>query len=197
MRRFNIVALLALASCGGGDNGSAARDSLSPATTPENPEGAPAADSARGAPAAVAEAPGGIVFDPATLSRGSKVGSLEADMLTVSRAADSVTLVGTVRFTGELTLTGRAIPHVDSDVHEVCFEADAASAAGIPRWSGDKRRAWFCFSNQPEAQRSLAALHETRPATVVVDRFTIHRGLTDQVNSAELVRVVTRGNPVP
>ena len=117
-------------------------------------------------------------------------------MLTVSRAADSTTLVGSVRFSGELTLTGRAIPHVDSDVHEVCFEADAASAAGMPRWAGDTRRPWFCFSNQPEAQRSLAALHETRPATVVIDRFTIYRGLTDQVNSAELVRVVSRGDPV-
>ena len=117
-------------------------------------------------------------------------------MLTVSRAADSTTLVGSVRFSGELSLTGRAIPHFDSDVHEVCFEADAASAARMPRWAGDTRRPWFCFANQAEAQRSLAAPHETRPATVVIDRFTIYRGLSDQVNSAELVRVVTRGDPV-
>lgn len=117
-------------------------------------------------------------------------------MLTVSRAADS-SLVGSVRFAGELTLTGRAIPHFDSGVNEVCFEADAASAAGIPRWVGDTRRSWFCFSNQAEAQQALAALHEVRPATVVIDRLTIHRGLTDQVSSAELVRVVKRGDPAP
>ena len=155
----------------------------------------PAAESTPATPPAPASLPG-ITFDPATLTRGTKVGTLTADMLTVSKASDS-SLVGSVRFDGELTLTGRAIPHFDSGVNEVCFEADAASAAGIPRWIGDKRRSWFCFTNQPEAQEALAALREVRPATVVIDRLTVHRGLTDQVNSARLVRVVTRGEPVP
>jgi len=191
MRSFTTVTLLLLAACGDGGDKTATTDSIPPSSALT-----PAVDSSPDTSAAPAASPAGIPFDPAALSRGTRVGELEADMLTVSRAADSTTLVGSVRFRGELTLTGRAIPHVDSDVHEVCFEADAASAAGMPRWAGDTRRPWFCFSNQPEAQRSLAALHETRPATVVIDRFTIYRGLTDQVNSAELVRVVSRGDPV-
>lgn len=190
MRSLTIAALLALVACGGGEDAPATRDSLATVPAP----GA-TADTAPGTRAAVSESPPGISFDPSALSKGTRVGTLEADMLTVSRAADS-TLVGSARFTGELTLSGRAIPHFDSDVHEVCFEADAASAASIPRWTGDTRRPWFCFSNQPEVQQSLAALHENRPATVVVDEFTVHRGLTDQVNTARLVRVVTRGDPV-
>jgi hypothetical protein len=180
MRSIGIAALLALASCGGGDGEPAARDSLA-----ESPPGTP-----------VAGSPGGISFDPAALTRGTPVGTLVADMLVLSRAADS-TWVGSARFRGELTLTGRAIPHFASDVHEVCFEADSAGAAVMPRWSGDTRRPWFCFSNQPDAQQSLAALHEERPATVVIDRFTINKSLSNQVNSARLVRVVKRGAPVP
>ena len=109
----------------------------------------------------------------------------------MSRAADSVTWWDRSG-SGRASLSGRAIPHFDTGIREVCFEADAKSAASMPRWSGDTRKSWFCFTNQEEAQKSLAAVGETRAATIVIDRFTIQRGMSDQVNSAELVRVVSR-----
>jgi len=183
---------MALAACGGGGDTPATRDSV---TT--SPALGASRDTAPEVPAATSDSPRGIPFDPAALSRGTRVGEVEADMLTVSRAADSTTLVGSARFSGELTLAGRATTHAVSNVREVCFEVDVPSAAVMPRWVGDPRRPWFCFTNQPEAQQSLAALGEERQATVVIDEFTIHRGLTEQVNTAKLVRVVKRGESAP
>jgi hypothetical protein len=82
--------------------------------------------------------------------------------------------------------------HPDSDVQLVCFEADAGSAARLPRWEGDDRRPWFCFENQAQARRAVGPPSDGVKATVVIDLFTIHRGLSDEVNGARLVRVVSR-----
>lgn len=188
MRSIAIAALLIAASCGGEAERPAARDSFPVSSAP-----VPGGDSASDAQPR-AQSPSGIPFDPAALTKGTRVGTVAADMLTLSKAADS-SWIGQARFTGELTLSGRAVPHVDANVREVCFEPDAASAALLPRWIGDTRRAWFCFANQPEAQQSLAALDQVRPATVVIDRFTINKG-SAQENSADLVRVVSRGDLV-
>src|SRR3712207_7969887 len=62
----------------------------------------------------------------------------------------------------------------------VCFEADAESAARLPRWGGDDRRPWFCFENQAQARRALGPPSDGVKATVVIDRFVIHRGLSDR-----------------
>jgi hypothetical protein len=118
------------------------------------------------------------------------VGNLEIEHIEATRAVDS-SWVGTARFRGVLTLRGRTIPHLEQDARAVCFEADSSSAARLPRWSGDERRSWFCFENLAEAARDLAGPGLVRAATVRIDRFTIHRGLTDQVNSARLVNVVS------
>jgi hypothetical protein len=76
----------------------------------------------------------------------------------------------------------------------VCFEADSASASRLPRWSGDERRSWFCFGNRHDATRALGPASDGVPATIVIERFTINRGLSDQVNSAWFVQLV-RGGP--
>jgi hypothetical protein len=34
------------------------------------------------------------------------------------------------------------------------------------------------------------------PATIVIDQFTIHRGHSDEVNSARFVRLVRRGGSI-
>jgi hypothetical protein len=107
------------------------------------------------------------------------------DSIAAQRAIDS-SWVGTARFGGEINLDGALTRHPDSDVRDVCFEADSASAARMPRWAGDERRAWFCFSNSDEARRLLPA--DTGHARIVVDRFTINRNLSDAVNSARLLR---------
>jgi hypothetical protein len=126
----------------------------------------------------------GIQFDPAETKRGARIGSLTVAEIIAQRAIDS-SWVGSASFTGELNLDGALMRHPDSDVHDVCFEADSVSAAKMPRWARDERRAWFCFTNTEEARRILAA--DSGQARIVVDRFRIERNLSDAVNSARLV----------
>ena len=131
----------------------------------------------------------GIRFDPADVRRGTRIGTLSIDSIEFRRAMDS-TLVGTARFRGEIALGGWTMRHPDPDAYRAvtCFEADSASAAQLPRWAGDERRPWFCFSNRTEAARALGPPSEGVRATIVIDRFTIHRGMSDEVNSARFLR---------
>ena len=133
----------------------------------------------------------GVRFDPTTIKVGDRVGTMQLDSIDVRTAFDS-TRVGTARFSGAVELNGAKLRHFDSDVDALCFEADSASAARLPRWTGDERRAWFCFSNRATAQRALGPPGDSAAATIVIDRLTIHRGLSDEVNSARFVRAVTR-----
>jgi hypothetical protein len=120
------------------------------------------------------------------------VGELVVDSVTARVTPADSTYVGVARFRGEIELRGRTMRHFEPDIQAICFEADSLSAARLPRWQGDERRAWLCFSNDAEARRALGPPSDGVAATVVIDSFTIHRGLSDQVNSARLVRVVPR-----
>lgn len=153
-----------------------------------------AADSAE--PIAPTRQTRGIEFNAATLKSGDRVGELVADSVSAQQAAVDSTYVGTARFRNKITLGGHTVRHPDADLSRtaICFEVDSASATRLPRWSGDERRPWFCFENRAEAARSLGSASEGAGATIVIDRFTIHRGMSDQVNSARLVRVITRGS---
>lgn len=133
----------------------------------------------------------GIRFDPRAIQRGARVGAMTLDSITLRTAHDS-TRLGTAVFSGTLELSGAKLPHFESDSDALCFEADSASAARLPRWEGDERRSWFCFSNRTTAIRALGLPGDSGRATVVIDRLTIHRGMSDEVNSARFVRAVTR-----
>lgn len=135
----------------------------------------------------------GIAFDPLAIRAGDSIGSLTLNSIGVRIALDS-TRVGTARFHGQVELSGWTKRNHDADLRDVdvCFEADSTSAAQMPRWRGDERRAWFCFENRTEAKRMLGPPSDSTPATVIIDRFNIHRGLSDEVNSARLVRVTAR-----
>lgn len=136
----------------------------------------------------------GIRFDPSTVKHGTNVGALVLDSITVRRALADSAYVGTARFSGAIELSGWTLRNPDPDLYRVltCFEADSSSAARLPRWSGDERRAWFCFSNRAEAARAIGPPSEGVRLTIVVDQFTIHRGLSDEVNSARFIRLVRR-----
>jgi hypothetical protein len=125
----------------------------------------------------------GVVFDPFAVRPGDRVAGLEVATTDVRIALDS-SPVGTIAFRGELELSGRRIPHFDADLasRSVCFEADSVSAMRLPRWRGDRRRPWFCFENPSEAESSGEIVR------ITIDKFTIHRGVSDQVNSARFVR---------
>ena len=131
----------------------------------------------------------GVVFDPLRIRVGDTVAGLAVTRVDVARAAVDSTAVGSVAFRGALQLDGRTIPHFDPDARDAsCFEADSASAASMPRWSGDTRRAWFCMSNAADAARALGG--GERPVRIVVDELVIHRGHSDQVNEARFVRAI-------
>lgn len=133
-----------------------------------------------------AERPG-IRFDPARARPGDRIGDLILDSIQAQPTIVDSTLVGVARFRGSIELTGRRMEHPDADLRavEVCFEADAASAARLPRWLHDERRPWFCFTNGADAEGALAG---QGAVSIVVDQFTINRSLTDAVNSARFVR---------
>jgi hypothetical protein len=149
------------------------------------------ADPADPDPAGAARARVGVIFDPSRVRAGDSIAGLVVDRVSVSRAVVDSSFVGDIAFRGEIELSGRTFPHFDADASDAaCFEADSASAAELPRWAGDRRRAWFCFSNAAEATRALGPSRAERPARIVITDFVIHRGLSDQVNSARFVRVV-------
>jgi hypothetical protein len=142
-------------------------------------------------PAGAARAQIGVIFDPSRVRVGDAIAGLVVDRVTVSRAAVDSSFVGDIAFRGEIELSGRKIPHFEADVSgAACFEADSTSAAKLPRWAGDRRRAWFCFSNVASATRALGPSSTGPPVRVVIADFIIHRGLSDQVNSARFVRLV-------
>ena len=132
-----------------------------------------------------------MIFDPSRIRVGDSIAGLVVERVNVTRAVVDSSFVGDIRFRGEIELSGSKIPHFEPDVSgAACFEADSASAAKLPRWAGDRRRAWFCFSNLQQATRALGASSAGPPARIVIADFTIHRGLSDQVNSARFVRLV-------
>ena len=138
----------------------------------------------------------GIRFDPVALRPGTPVGELVAESVDARRTPLDSSYVGVARFRGRMRLSGWTLRNPDPDLYDVavCFEADSASASRLPRWSGDERRPWFCFGNRHDAARALGPASEGVPATIVIERFTINRGLSDQVNSAWFVQLV-RGGP--
>lgn len=131
----------------------------------------------------------GIRFDPAIVMAGQGVGALTVDSVAVVQSGFDSSLVGTVSFKGELALSGVTMKHFDAEPGAAasCFEADATSAARLPRWDGDERRPWFCFDNPADAASLLGATGEGMAFTIVIERFTIHRGHSDQVNTARLL----------
>jgi hypothetical protein len=133
----------------------------------------------------------GIRFHPATLRPGTQVGELVLDSLIIEGPLIDSSYYGVAWFRGQIELSGWTRRHSDADLSKValCFEADSASAARLPRWLGDERRPWFCFGNRAAAARVLGPPSEGIPATIVIERFAIWRGGSDEVNNASFVRL--------
>ena len=132
----------------------------------------------------------GAVFDPGRVRPGDTIAGLVVERIAAHHTPMDSTLVGAAGFRGEIELAGATIRHPEADAtKDVCFDADSASAARLPRWAGDRRRAWFCFSNATAAARALGPPRTEWPAHIVISHFVIHRGLTDEVNAAQFVRL--------
>jgi len=129
------------------------------------------------------------VFDPAAAQRGDSVAGLVLEELRREGTPDGE-WVGSARFSGAVSLGGHTFAHPDgADYPFPCFEVDSVAARRLPRWKGDERRPWFCFENSTEARALFGGTAAGRPFSIRIDRFTIHRNLTDAVNSARLLRL--------
>lgn len=132
-------------------------------------------------------------FDPASIQPGDQVLGLTVTRQELSHApamGDSV-YVGSVEFSGELTLSSSYRAHPDyPEVQALCFDVDETSAARVPRMRGDERRVWFYFDNQEEAIRALGSPGTEGRATIVIDDYRTVRQFTDVFDTARLVRVV-------
>lgn len=182
------LAAVAIVGCGTPE-----RDARAPSRaerTVAREERAPAPDPD---PEGLARSRSGFLFDPLSVRPGDTIGTLVLRRIAAQRVTPDSIASGTAEFTGSIAVQGTTIRHHEHpDVQATCFEADSASAQRLPRWQGDRRRAWFCLENVALAGRLLAQPGEVRAADIVIDRYTIHRGLSDEVNTARLVRVVRR-----
>jgi hypothetical protein len=79
------------------------------------------------------------------------------DSIEALRTPVDSTYVGVAIFRGQIELSGRTMRHFEPDAQDICFEADSVSAARLPRWRGDERRPWFCFTNEADARRGSCA----------------------------------------
>ena len=139
----------------------------------------------------------GILFDPATIHEGDRVGDFRVARVAITDAGGDIGRVGTVRFIGEATISGELRPHPDyPDVTTICMDVDSASAARLPRWPLDTRtRSWLCFENQEQALRMLGPAGEQKPVSVVIDTYQTPREFSDVYNTARLVRVTAPTTP--
>jgi len=144
-----------------------------------------------GCGAAETDSAPGVRFDPTSLLPGDRVGDLIADSLSIRQTSGS-DWVGMAHFRGELMLGGHASHPPEAATSAVCFEADSISAARMPRWAGDRRRPVVCFTNPAQAARELGPAVEARPATIVIDGFSVQRGQFDGLNRARFVRLLAR-----
>ena len=125
-------------------------------------------------------------FDPATAAEGDSVGPWEITSLDLTPGIGPAEWVGTVTFSGEVELRGRAQPHPDADLDILCFLVDEASRERIPRMTGDERIPWFCFTNQEEAADALDPARMADRVRVIVSNYTYRYARTDIHDSARL-----------
>ncbi len=85
----------------------------------------------------------------------------------------------------------------------VCFIPDAKSEKAIPRFAGDDRRAWFCFSNLSAAMKGFALPAGRKgcgmrgTAHIVVSDYVVSREGGESVDKARLERVLSKSTPRP
>lgn len=193
LRRPRLALLIGLGMSGCTRGQDRFADTTHMATVDTQQSAAPGAVQGDPDPAGAIRARMGVVFDPRRVKAGDTIAGLALEKIDASPTVADSTLVGSAAFRGEIELTGATMRHPEAAaINEVCFEADSTSARRLPRWSGDRRRPWFCFSNPDEARRVLGPSRDERRARIVIANFVINRGLSDQINSARFVRSLAR-----
>ena len=190
MKRMPVLLLVLAAACGGAPDGAPARAD-DPALTPGGARFVPDREPHH--------------FDAGTLAPGDTFLGLRVVHTDVQRVFEDSVWSGTVRFAGEVEVTGVYQRHFDyPEPAALCFHVtDDASIRRLPdfapdTWTSTNARHWFCFSNADDAVRLLGAGEEPVAATIAIDDFINHRLFTDAVDEARLLRVVAvRGSAPP
>lgn len=135
-------------------------------------------------------------FDPAELRVGQQVLGLTVASVDVRPAPDlDFGYIGEVAFKGEVTVSGRYRAHPDypqPGADYLCFFVDAESVVRLPRFRGDERYPWFCFTNREVALEELGPMEAEGAATVVIDDYRTVRRPTDAFDTATLLRVLSK-----
>lgn len=108
----------------------------------------------------------------------------------------------------ELTLEGTFERRTDAYSRRVlgdavCFIPDEKFEKAIPRFPGDDRRAWFCFSNLAAAMKGFALPARGKgcgargTAHIVVSDYVVSREGGESVDKARLERVLRKSAPRP
>src|SRR5690606_10463344 len=201
-----LVLTLAMAACGGsgGDDGAAGTDpaAQSPAASPpggETPDDGGGPEPDEGAGDDPAGPPAGAEpnrFDVEQAQVGDQVVGMRIEALSAygepSQPPDARFPSITVRFSGQVTLTGRFehFPPEDEFFPQVvCFFPDEDSARRLPVVETDQRTVWFCFDNVEEARQVFGG-PGTGTATVTIDSYTINSYPSEVVNTAILLEAI-------
>lgn len=135
----------------------------------------------------------GTRFDPRTVEIGDTVAGLTVSARDLTVTPGSPTgVAGSITFKGEVELAGNYRAHGDDPaLQEPCFWVDAPEAHKLPRVNGDARVIWFCFENdREEIVRLLGPVGKDRPATIIIDNYTLNLVESDAWDEARLVRVL-------
>jgi hypothetical protein len=108
----------------------------------------------------------------------------------------------------ELTLEGTFERRTDAYSRQVlgdavCFIPGEKYEKAIPRFAGDDRRAWFCFSNLLAAMKGFALPARAKgcgsrgTARIVVSDYVVSREGGESVDKARLERVLSKSAPRP
>jgi hypothetical protein len=131
-------------------------------------------------------------FDPSRLQVGDRLLGLDVISTDVS-AFGSDAYVGTVSFSGDITVQGTYSPQtelVGSDRPIPCFFVNDASNSQLPRFENDERRPWFCFTNPEDVKAAFGHSTAEQDATIVINAYTTVYIPSDVYNEAQFVRLV-------
>ena len=189
MGRLRLLAVLALAACGG--------DADNADTLPEDTASVADVTTADSAPTATRgslSAARGTIIDARTSNVGDRIAGLRiAEKRIQDAPASPLGVTGSLEFDGEMQVTGGYRAHFDyPEVKAPCFWVDPADWNKVPRVKGDERIRWFCFENDASAIEQLGQLGTETRATIIVDRYTTNLAPSDVWDTARLVRVVEK-----
>jgi hypothetical protein len=133
------------------------------------------------------------LFNPTTAKYGDMVAGLTIAQIGPfnpeysGQSADNIVVI----FNGEVTVSGKW-EHYNGGLigTRTCMNPDEESIAILPKTAGDTRITWFCFND--EDGEKLGPEGTSGTATLVIDGYTYVSYPSEVVNSARLVKILSK-----